>query len=63
MDFDVPYFPVDNVCVIYTKTFSKLKKKSAHYTMNACYAIKIEEISNHLHTYVHNNLKQRILRK
>jgi hypothetical protein len=27
--------------------------------MNARYAIKIEKIQNHLHTYVHN-LKQRI---
>jgi hypothetical protein len=26
----------------------------------ARYAMKIEKIPNHLHTYVHNNLKQRI---
>jgi hypothetical protein len=30
---------------------------------DACYAMKIEIIPNHLHTYVHNNLKQRISRK
>jgi hypothetical protein len=29
----------------------------------ARYAIKIEKIPNHLHTYVHNNLKQCISRK
>jgi hypothetical protein len=28
--------------------------------MNARYAIKIGKIPIHLHTYVHNNLKQRI---
>jgi hypothetical protein len=28
--------------------------------MNARYAIKILKIPNNLHTYVHNNLKQRI---
>jgi hypothetical protein len=39
------------------------KKDGLRYTMNARYAIKIEKIPNHLHTYVHNNLKQRILRK
>jgi hypothetical protein len=36
------------------------KNDSARYTMNARYAIKIEKIPNHLHTYVHNNLKQHI---
>jgi hypothetical protein len=35
------------------------KNDGARYTMNARYAIKIEKIQNHLHTYVHN-LKQRI---
>jgi hypothetical protein len=39
------------------------KNDSARYTMNARYAIKIEKIPNHLHTYVHNNLKQRISQK
>jgi hypothetical protein len=39
------------------------KNDGAHYTINAHYAIKIEKIPNHLHTYVHNNLKQRISRK
>jgi hypothetical protein len=33
------------------------------YAMNARYAMKIEKIPNHLHTYVHNHLKQRISRK
>jgi hypothetical protein len=32
----LPYFPVDNARVIYTKTFSKLKKNDgARYTINA----------------------------
>jgi hypothetical protein len=31
--------------------------------MSARYAIKILKIQNNLHTYVHNNLKQRISRK
>jgi hypothetical protein len=39
------------------------KKDGAHYAMNALYAIKIEKIPNHLHTYVHNNLTQRTSRK
>jgi hypothetical protein len=39
------------------------KNDGARYTMNARYAIKIEKIQNHLHTYVHNNLKQCISRK
>jgi hypothetical protein len=39
------------------------KNSGARYTMNVRYAIKIGKIPNHLHTYVHNNLKQRILRK
>jgi hypothetical protein len=34
------------------------KNDGARYAMNARYAIKIEKIPNHLHTYVHNNLKQ-----
>jgi hypothetical protein len=38
------------------------KKRRCGYTMNARYAIKIEKIPNHLHTYVHN-LKQRISQK
>jgi hypothetical protein len=38
------------------------KKDGARCTMNARYAIKIEKIPD-LHTYVHNNLKQCILRK
>jgi hypothetical protein len=36
------------------------KSDGAHYAMNARYAIKFEKIPNYLHTYVHNNLKQRI---
>jgi hypothetical protein len=39
------------------------KTVGVRYTMNARYAIKIEKIPNHLHTYVHNNLKQRTSRK
>jgi hypothetical protein len=54
----VPYFLIDNAHVIYTKTFSKRKKNN-----DACYAMKIKKIPNHLQTYVHNNLKQRILQK
>jgi hypothetical protein len=39
------------------------KKDSARYAMNARYAIRIKKIPNHLHTYVHNNLKPRISQK
>jgi hypothetical protein len=57
----VSYFPIDNARVIYTKTFNKPKKKKKND--NARYAMKIEKIPNHLQTYVHNNLKQRISQK
>jgi hypothetical protein len=39
------------------------KKYDARYAMNVRYAMKIEKIPNHLHIYVHNNVKQRISRK
>jgi hypothetical protein len=39
------------------------KNDGAHYAMIARYAIKIKKIPNQLHTYVCNNLKQRISQK
>jgi hypothetical protein len=66
VDRRLPYFPIDNARAIYTETFSKRKKKKkdgARYAMNARYAIKIKKVPYQLHTYVHNNLKQHILRK
>jgi hypothetical protein len=52
----VPYFPIDNARVIHTKSSVNGKK-------DARYAMKIEKVPNHLHTYVHNNLKQHISQK
>jgi hypothetical protein len=40
----LPNFPIDNACVIYTKTFRKQKKDDARYAM------KIEKIPYHLRT-------------
>jgi hypothetical protein len=42
---------------MYTKKFRKQKNNDVRYAM------KIEKNPNHLHTYVHNNLKQHISRK
>jgi hypothetical protein len=52
------YFPVDNVHVICTKKYIKQKKPMVHVMH-----LKSKKIPYHLHTYVHNNLKQCISRK
>jgi hypothetical protein len=56
-------FPSITCALSIQKCSVNRKKDSACYTKGARYAIKIEKIPNHLHTYVHNNLKQRISRK
>jgi hypothetical protein len=43
-----------------THALSIQKRSVNEKNGDARYAMKIEKIPNHLHTYVHNNLKQRI---
>jgi hypothetical protein len=52
-----PIFP------LITRALSIQKRSVNEKNDDARYAMKIEKIPNHLHTYVHNNLKQHISQK
>jgi hypothetical protein len=52
-----------NFFPLITRALSTQKRSVNEKNDDARYAMKIEKIPNHLHTYAHNNLKQHISRK